>query len=574
MKETVVNQAASETKSRRASKKLINTMSISIKKILFYSFILLTLCLSACIEIEIPTPARQVTLVVDGQHSVIQTEAETVRDFLTESNIVLEELDYVNPPETTRLTDAMTVNVTRVLQFTETFTATIAFGRQVMRDANIPDGESRLLQSGKAGAQESVYRITVENNLEVERTLVKESITVTPQDEVLLIGTRPQVQTVPITGTLVYLGNQDAWVMHENNRAPRRLTTLGDLDGRVFTLAPTGDRLLFTRAVTETEQLNALWLLRTTEADPNPIPLNVRDVLWADWHPDGETLAWTTAEVAERAPGWRGKNDLWTARLTARNTLGSRRTLLKEQAGSGFGWWGTRFVWSPDGTHLAYSQPDNVGVVNVQRAEQHQLIRFPAYQTHNSWAWNPAIAWDPQSDAESGFLVTPYHASAPDSSDPEESPVFDLWLLESSGAYSAEVASEVGMWAAPHFTLDGEQILFGRAIIPYQSDISSYKLCLIDRDGSNARCLYPPENIGEAVNPSGDAAESAVSMGMISNRSVLDSSEGVAATTWQWSPDNASIAFILHEDIYLLLLDESDAFPITDVGTVTLLTWR
>jgi len=532
-------------------------------------WLILLILLPACTEI--PAPPRQVTLAADGQRTTLTTEAATVRDFLTETRTMLNGLDYVHPPETARLTHGMTVTVTRVLQHTETYSKTLAFGRQVVRDANITAGESRLLQSGEPGVQEFVYRITLENGIEIEHTLIKETVTTMPRDEVLLIGTRPQVQTVPITGTLVYLGNQDAWALRENNRAPRRLTTLGDLDGRIFTLAPGGDRLLFTRAVTATEHLNTLWMLRTTEATPNPIPLNVSDVLWADWHPNGETIAWTTAEVAERAPGWRGKNDLWTANLTLRHTLVARRKVLDAEAGGGYGWWGTRYAWSPDGTQLAYSQPDSVGVMDIQRAQRRELMHFPAYQTRNSWAWNPGIAWDPQG----GFIITAQHGPAPDGSDPEESPVFDLWLLESSGAYSAELASEVGMWTTPHFTHNGEAILFGRASIPYQSDVSTYKLCRIDRDGSNPHCLYPPENTADAATTDGDAAESAATAGMISSNSdSFNLSEGIAAPTWQWSPDGTYIAFILREDIYLLLLGGRDAFPITDVGTITLMTWR
>lgn len=506
---------------------------------------LLWLLVVAGCAAELPVPTRTVIVVADGQKRQVETTAATVRDILGEAGLTLGSLDYVIPPETARLTTGMTITVTRVLQHTETTTETLPFGRQTVRDATVAAGESRLLQAGQTGLREQTYRITLENGREVERALVEEKVIVAPRDEMFLIGTRAIVQTVPLSGTLVYLSHQDAWIMYENNRAPRRLTALGDLDGRVFTLTPQGDRLLFTRAVTAAEHINELWLVRTAEADPAPIPLELRDVLWADWAPTGTPtaarLAWTTAEPVERAPGWRGQNDLWTATLGERDALATRREVLKPAAGGGFGWWGTRYAWAPDGDALAYSRPDGVGVVDLSPPAEQPLITFPAFQTRSSWAWNPAIAWDPGGQ----FIAAIVHGPAPDHTAAEDSPVFDGWLLAVTGAYSAEIASEVGMWANPSFHPDGETLLYGRAIVPYQSAASAYRLCLGDRDGSNSRCIYPP-----------------------------DGEPGIETPTWQWSPDGQAIAFIQRGDLYLLPLATEVAFPLTDEGAITLWDWR
>ncbi len=503
--------------------------------LLLLSLILLTTCQ------PLPNPRREVTLVADGQLQTIETELTSVRALLEQENIYLDNMDRVTPPETAKLTSGMIITVTRVVEQRETFTQTVPFERRVVRDSNVPEGESRLLQSGEPGILQRMYRITLEDDLEVERTLVQETLIQEPRDEVQLIGVRPQVQTVPITGTLVYLNNQDAWHMRDTNRVRHRLTTLGDLDGRVFELAPDGSQLLFTRAVTTPEHINELWAVRTAEADPNPVPLNLQDLIWAAWSPDGERIAWTTAEPTERAPGWRGKNDLWIATLTARNILVSKRKVLDEEAGGGYGWWGTRYAWAPDSDKLAYSRPESVGVVALNQAKRISLLSFPAYRTYSSWAWSPIVTWSNNGK----FLATVVHGPAPDNSDPEESPVFDLWILEATGAYSAEIASEVGMWATPHFSLDDDTLLFGRAIIPYQSDISTYNICVIDRDGSNPQCLYP----------SGEEP-------------------GSEATSWQWSPDGQYIAFIRQGDIYLLERSDQTSYPITDEDNVSILAWQ
>ncbi len=505
----------------------------------FWRLCLLLAVLVGCTPL--PTAPRRVTVVVDGERITLETQAATVREVLTEANVTLENLDYVTPAEVAALQEGMTIQITRVVQWTETITETIPFGRQTVRDATIPQGQSRLLESGQAGVREYVYRITSENNVEVERTLIRQGVSQPPQDEILLVGTRAQVLPTVFTGTLVYLHNQDAWVMRNSNNNRRRLTTGGDLDGRVFTLSPDGARLLFTRVVTSEEHINALWLINTVEADAEPFPLGVNDVLWADWDPEGERIAWTTAEVVERAPGWRGQNDLHVAVLSPRDTLISPRQVIEPEAGGGYGWWGTRYAWSPDGERLAYSTPDEVGVISWVRRERQTLATFPAYRTYSSWAWNPALTWS----ADGRFIGTVLHGPNPHGGDPEESPYFDLWVLEASGAYSAALASEVGMWATPVYDHVGGQLTFGRAQLPYQSQLSGYRLCSIDRDGSNSTCFYPPE--GEP---------------------------GLEIPLWIWNPNGQRLAFIQRGDIYFLERAIGNAAPITDGGQITALDWK
>jgi Tol biopolymer transport system component len=478
---------------------------------------------------------------VEGDEQTLETDAATVRDLLEEANITLENLDHVTPAENTRIQSHMTITVTRVIQRFETITETLPFERRVVKDASIPQGKTRLLQAGQEGTRASVYRITIEDGVQVERALVREIIRDTPRDEILMIGTQTQIQPRPISGTLAYLNYQDAWLMQNSSSNRRRITSLGDLDERVFALSPDGTRLLFTRAVTEADHVNALWLVHTDQADAEPLDLQIHDILWADWSPNGERIAWTTAEPSERPSGWRGQNDLQTAILTPQDRLISRREVLPPEAGGGYGWWGTRYTWAPDSANLAYARPDEVGVVNVHNGKRQTLARFPAYRTYSTWAWHPHIAWSP----DGGFISTVLHSTAPNRVDPEESPVFDLWTLEATGAYSAEIASEVGMWAAPTYAPSGETLLFGRARIPYQSQRSAYTLCTIDRDGSNRTCAYPP-----------------------------DEERGIERPVWGWSPDGEGIFFILQGDLHLYLPVEGTALRLTDEGGITQVVWK
>jgi len=500
----------------------------------------IVLGISSCTPL--PTPPLRVVIVADGQRQLLETQAPSVRALLAESAITLEGLDRVDPPETAQVRDGMTITITRVIERLESITTTLAFRRQTVRDATLPENETRLLQAGQPGIREQVYRNVWEDGVLTERKLVKDEVIRESQDEILIVGQRPEFAvTQAVTGTLVVLERQDAYLLRQSTAARRQLTAFGDLDGRVFTLSSDGKRLLFSRVVTGETHFNALWVVSTVQADAKPMALEISDVLWADWAPDSQVFAWTTAEVSERPPGWRGQNDLWTAIFTAKDILAGKQQILKPEAGGGFGWWGTRYQWSPKGGVLAYSQPDEVGVVDVRAKERQPLARFAPYRTYSSWSWNPGVAWSP----DGAFIVTALHGTNPAGGEPEESPVFDLWLLEATGAFSVPLASEVGMWTMPVFSPDGETVLFGRATQPYQSHISTYSLCTLDRDGSNPDCIFPPEN-----------------------------EPAIQVPGWWWSPDQATWAFIYRGNLHLLKRGERFSVPITSEETVTTLDWR
>lgn len=503
---------------------------------------LLLILLPACTLPEaLPTRPNRVAIAVDGERQLIETHAESVAAVLEEVDVTLGDLDRVRPPETARIENGQIITVTRVRQSEEVITQTLPFERETVRNASLPEGESRLLQAGQEGVREQVYALTLEDGVEAKRVLVRDEIVEPPQDEVLLVGTRPRITTTSITRTLAYLEHQDVWIMRGSTANPRRLTSFGDLDGRIFTLSADGTQLIFTRAVTDPAHINALWFVPTEGAEIEAVDTELRDVLWADWTPDGRYLTWTTAEVVDRAPGWRGRNDLLMATITSRGSVGYQRTILEPEAAGGFGWWGTRYHWGPEKEQLAYARPEEIGTVDIDEQERQTLFTYPAYRTYSSWAWVPEVSWSPGG----AFLATVGHGPAPNAVEPEESPVFDLWVVEATGAFSAELASEVGMWAAPQFSPDGETLLFGRARIPYQSHLSNYTLCMMDRDGSNTQCLYPPED-----------------------------ETGIEIPVWQWSPDSKSVAFIFRDDLHILHRADATPIPITDEGGVTAVDWR
>ena len=525
------------------------------------ALLLLLLSLAACA----PDSSRTVTLVADGQARTLATEALTVRDLLAEVAVALDEDDRVVPVEPTFIEDGMTVRVVRVETRTESEQREIPFERRTVRDASIPVDETRLLEPGAAGVEELIYRVTIEDGVEVDRLLVRRVTLEEPRTEVILVGVQAELKPIPITGTVAYVGDHNAWVMQGTSLNRRRLTYAGDLDGRVFALSPEGSHLLFTRVPStappggedvppgdgeESTLLNTLWIMETATADADPVQLEAQNVLWAGWESrcmvttagTGCRIAYTTGTPAEGNPGWGAENDLWVARPRPDDgRLFGQRRIVEPGAGGAYGWWGTTYAWSPDGRSLAYARADEVGVVRVSDGAQTPLARFPSYRTYAPWVWAPTVSWSP----EGRFVVTTMHGPAPTGEAPEDSPVFDVWTLAADGTITAELVSEAGMWAAPAYALEGDRVAFGHARTPYASQTSGYDLCVMDRDGSDRRSLFPPpEEIG------------------------LEYPE------FAWGPEGDRLIVVYQGNLYVIDTPSGEVHQLTDEGGATAVRWR
>lgn len=433
---------------------------------------------------------KQLIIEVDNSRRTLTTETATVREALAAAGVELGKLDRVQPDLYVETTSGMVIVVTRVEERIETQRESLPFERKTVINEALPAGETRAIQLGANGEAEVTYRRVLENGVEVERTELQRTIIKPPVDEILAVGARDKLPTVAISGTIAYLSAGNAWLMRGSSAGRRPLTTAGDLDGRVFELSPDGRYLLFSRRLVGDVKtpINQLWLAETTIVGENPISLPIRGALYAEWSPDGSQLAYSTAERSASPPGWRANNDLWLVRtdrlISGSLNLRAERVLTPSAPGA-YSWWGSTFRWAPDGTRIAYASADQVGVVDVISRSRRSLIEFPAYRTFSEWVWTPVVSWSP----DSRFLATVVHGAPLASEDPQDSPVFDLWLLAADGSFAARVADQVGMWAAPSWGPAG--VLHGLAANPLQSVDSRYALIVRDRDGSNPRRVFP-----------------------------------------------------------------------------------
>lgn len=476
-----------------------------------------------------------VTLVADGTTRVLTVEGQpTVSDVLRQADITLGELDRLNPPSYSRVRDGMTITIVRVTEEMVTVQETVPFSSRTLPSDGLPAGETRLLQAGINGMAEVTYRVTYEDGKEVARAEVRRVVITPPQEEVILIGSRGELPTITVVGTLVYLSGGNAWVMRQNSANRRPLTTDGGLDGRVFELSEDGRRLLFTRAVVEDTEgaFNRLWaIFDVTDVESQPIPLDVENVLFAAWVPGTQrAILYSTAEPRESYPGWQANNDLWRGYIDPQGRVVQRARLLEPSSGGTYGFFGTGFAFAPDGVTLAWTQPDAVGVLIPEYAPpapplgprtptpeptptpfepdipterlpiayiRRTLAEFTPWNAYD-FVWRPGVSWSP----DGNLIATTIHGVPLGSESPEDSPVFHLTILPVQGGYSINLVDQAGMWAEPRYSPavapDGTplevQLAYLQAIQPLESVYGRYRLVVMDRDGSNRRLVYPPEN--------------------------------------------------------------------------------
>lgn len=499
---------------------------------------LLALLAAACRPLTTAPPtspaAVHLTILVDGDVQGYDFDPGlTVREAVATAGITLGDLDQLNPPPFTIISEGLAIVITRVSERFETEDVQIPYTSEIIHNEGLPAGERRLLQVGQTGTEELTYRTVFEDGVQVSRSVVKRVIVTNPVAEIIMVGQQGSFTLVPISGTLAYINGRNAWVMRGNSGQRLPLTTSGDLDGFVFELSPDGQWLLFSREVTAASgpNFNTLWAVSTlpvtttrpatTTITSQPFTLPISNVLYAEWSPvDARTLVYSTAERIERAPGRQANNDLWLLRWNPRpngRLTFTTTQILDSSAGGLYGWWGTGFAFAPNGRSLAYARADSIGLISFSVRGRaltatvviSPLVAFTPYNTHGDWAWFPPMRWAPNGRV----LYTIIHGHAIGLEAPEDSPAFDLGAVGVPDGVQYNLIPRAGMFANPQpspeqVTPSGEvsyRIAFMQAIDPNNSPFSNYRLGLMDRDGSNVRFVFPLEG-QSGLSPGGTLA--------------------------------------------------------------------
>ncbi len=511
----------------------------------------LALLLGGCVAPRRAQGTIAVTVKADGQtHKVHLPAGSTARQALAAAQVKLGNLDRTEPPAYTVLNDGGQVQVVRVKEKFTVREEIIPFERKVLRNEALPEGETRLIQAGENGRREVTYREVLENGQQVSNQPVKTVVVRQPVPEIVMVGVQTPFSPQPIPGKLAYLAGGNAWLMDGNTGERRPIVTTGDLDGRVFALSPNRRFLLFTRKGKGKKALNSLWLADLSTDPPKLTDLGVKNIVhFADFAPySSYTIAYSTVEPRPQAPGWQANNDLYTLSFSTTGWISSPRLRLEANAGGIYGWWGTAFAWTPVGVQMAFARPDAVGGYGFdQDVGLEKWLPIVPYQTRADWAWVPPLGWSP--DGQVLFTVT--HGGS--GSGRETSPRFDLTAYVLPLHRAITLVPDVGMFASPAPSPSqpgGYQVAFLQAIFPQKSDISRYRLVVMDRDGSNRQVLFPPEG----------------ALGLVPQ-----------PLTWSPAPlanGHFALAVLSQGNIYLVDSITGKAQQITGDGLTTRIAWR
>jgi len=533
--------------------KIVNRFDITKNKqwvVFFLGIILLAACTPAEEE-----PSILVSLIADGRERTFSYNVPvTVGEFLRDVEVELGDLDRVNPPEFTQLSNGMRVTIVRVTEETECHQTEIPYRQERVLNEGLQPGQELLGQAGQNGTEEVCNRISIEDGERREPVEISRTVIVDPQPEIIYVGPTGQLEPVSVDGTLAYINNGNAWIITGSSTTKRPLTTDGGLDARVFSLSEDGRKLIFTHEIVDPEdplRFNELWYISDVTRANEPTRLIPENILYGGWVPkEDNTISYSTGEGRQAAPGWQAFNDFWIMRLDPETGESINvQELVEASSGGLYGWWGTRYEWSPDGSQLAWVQADAVGIVDLDTGVFNKVLEYPVFRTFGDWSWRATVSWSP----DANLFVTTVHGPPVGDEPPETSPAFDIAITDNEGSFQALIEENAGIWSAPTFSPitikpDNEfpqgHLAYLRAREPFNSINGEYDLVVADRDGSNSRVVFPEEN-----------------------------QPGLMPQEFDWSPDGRQIAFIYQGNLWIIDVESEVVHQLTLDGGASNPIW-
>ncbi|MBR6595827.1 MAG: G5 domain-containing protein [Oscillospiraceae bacterium] len=123
-----------------------------------------------------------------GEEMTVSSYGETVADLLDRLNLSLSENDTVSWPLSNETYDGMSLRVENIIHQEQTYTETIPHNTTYYQDPSLPEGMEVVMAEGSDGELLCTATVTYVNGREMRRTVLTETLTRNPVEEVIALG--------------------------------------------------------------------------------------------------------------------------------------------------------------------------------------------------------------------------------------------------------------------------------------------------------------------------------------------------------------------------------------------------
>lgn len=154
--------------------------------------------------------AALVSVDLYGKVTQLRTQGETIAEFLKEKGMTLGKNDRASAALTAAIGNGSSFRIWREGRQTITVDEAVAFETQQIKDADRAVGYREVQTPGKDGVRTATYEITVQNGIEVARTLIASVTIEEPTKQVEIVGSKPN--ELPYAGG----GTKTEWLAASN----------------------------------------------------------------------------------------------------------------------------------------------------------------------------------------------------------------------------------------------------------------------------------------------------------------------------------------------------------------------
>lgn len=140
--------------------------------------------------------AQPITITADGQTFEARVLGGSVREAVAQTGILLADMDYTIPSADTPVAAGMQIEVVRATETLVTENEVIPYQTVYQPDETLELDTRAIIQGGLNGTAQIIYRVRMENGVEIHREQISSAIVAEPVDEIIAYGTQIVLRTI------------------------------------------------------------------------------------------------------------------------------------------------------------------------------------------------------------------------------------------------------------------------------------------------------------------------------------------------------------------------------------------